>query len=189
MTLIFITGGVRSGKSAFAENYAQKISQEIDGKRIVYIATGVATDSEMLVRILRHQVDRRASSYSWHTIEEPYRVDYAMQQLTTGDVALWDCVTTWLTNCFYEGYDTGTPCVEKQGCVERKIVTMKKALLAAKRASIPLIIVSNELLDEPPYAFHEVELYRQYLGELHQWFVSEAEEVYELDYGIAKRWK
>ena len=54
---------------------------------------------------------------------------------------------------------------------------------------IALVIVSNELQDELPYPDGETELYRRYLGELHQWFVSQAKEVYELDYGLIKKWK
>jgi len=42
LKLILITGGVRSGKSSFAEKLAAKL-----GEKIVFIATAQALDEEM----------------------------------------------------------------------------------------------------------------------------------------------
>lgn len=188
MPLIFITGGVRSGKSAFAEQLVLK-QGELNGGRLVYLATGVATDDEMQKRIQRHQHDRHVSEKRWHTIEAPYDIVGALASFHFRDIVLWDCVTTWLTNCFYEGFDRGQPCIEQKGCVERKIALMKEAVMGALQKNVMLVVVSNEVLDEPAAPFEEVVQYRKYLGELHQWFVALASEVYELDYSIAKKWK
>ncbi|MFJ7954166.1 bifunctional adenosylcobinamide kinase/adenosylcobinamide-phosphate guanylyltransferase [Lysinibacillus sp. NPDC096418] len=191
MPLIFITGGVRSGKSYFAEQaaVAQYQNEPFKQKRLVYVASGVATDNEMEKRIIRHQADRLAQEVSWHTIEAPYRVDLAFSELAAGDVALWDCVTTWLTNAFYEGFDSGTPCVGKPGCLKEKLRVMKESVVTLLKKKVTLFVVSNELFDEPSYTSEEVELYRQMLGELHQWFVSVANTAYEMDYGVVKKWK
>lgn len=189
MTLIFITGGVRSGKSAFAEQFVRQLSTTRPYQRFVYVATGVATDEEMCKRIARHQQDRLADCYDWHTLEAPYDIERAFATLQQGDIVLWDCVTTWLTNCFYEGYESGTCCFEQNGCVQQKMANMKAAVLQIMDKKIPLVVVSNELLDEAPTIYEEVEMYRQYLGHLHQWFVMQATEVYEFDYGIFKKWK
>jgi adenosylcobinamide kinase/adenosylcobinamide-phosphate guanylyltransferase len=51
--LIFITGGARSGKSAFALNLADSM-----GKRKCYLATAQALDSEMEERIAKHKAER-----------------------------------------------------------------------------------------------------------------------------------
>ena len=66
--LTFISGGVRSGKSSYAEKLLVNEAQK-NGGRLVYIASGVATDSEMQARIERHKSDR--STHSWTTIEQP----------------------------------------------------------------------------------------------------------------------
>lgn len=191
MPLIFITGGVRSGKSNFAEQAAvtQYQNEPLREKRLVYVASGVATDREMEKRIIRHRKDRLEQGVPWHTIEAPYDVNVAFGQLVAGDVVLWDCVTTWLTNVFYEGYDTGTPCVEKPGCLEEKLRLMQESIVTLLEKKVTLFVVSNELFDEPPYTSEEVELYRQMLGKLHQWFVSVANDAYEMNYGIVKKWK
>lgn len=191
MPLIFITGGVRSGKSHFAEKaaVAQYQNEPLREKRLVYVASGVATDEEMEKRIKRHQEDRLAQVVSWETIEAPYQIDEAFSKLVAGDIVLWDCVTTWLTNAFYEGFDTGKPCVEKSGCLESKLRLMKEAVETLLEKKVTLFVVSNELFDEPPYKSDEVELYRETLGKLHQWFVSVANDAYEMNYGIVKKWK
>lgn len=68
--------------------------------RLIYIASGVALDHEMEKRIVRHQADRRAQNIQWLTIEAPYDIANTLHKLADGDVVLWDCVTTWLTNAF-----------------------------------------------------------------------------------------
>ena len=56
-----ITGGVRSGKSGFAQGEATRL-----GGRIGYIATAQAFDEEMRARIQKHREDRPAA---WRTFE------------------------------------------------------------------------------------------------------------------------
>ena len=189
MPMVFVTGGVRSGKSAYAEQFVHRLGPQLNCNRYVYVATGVATDNEMKKRINRHREDREQAEHHWYTMEAPYSIAEALQNLQLGDIVLWDCLTTWLTNCLYEGYDRGTPCVAIPGCVDVKIARMKASVSEVNAKGIALVIVSNELQDELPYPDGETELYRRYLGELHQWFVSQAKEVYELDYGLIKKWK
>lgn len=121
MALIFITGGVRSGKSHFAEQAALQHyeAQACTAKRLLYLASGIALDHEMEKRILRHQADRQAQPIQWLTVEAPYVISEVFETLQDGDVVLWDCVTTWLTNAFYEGYDKGTPCLQQPGCLAK----------------------------------------------------------------------
>ena len=61
--MILVTGGARSGKSAFAE----KLARESGGK-VAYIATAEAWDAEMEHRIALHR-SRRPSD--WQTYEAP----------------------------------------------------------------------------------------------------------------------
>ncbi|WP_155590861.1 bifunctional adenosylcobinamide kinase/adenosylcobinamide-phosphate guanylyltransferase [Lysinibacillus cavernae] len=191
MPLIFITGGVRSGKSRFAEQTAIQHyqAQPETEKRLLYLASGVALDGEMEKRILRHQTDRQTQPCQWLTLEVPYAIAEVLETLRDGDVVLWDCVTTWLTNAFYEGYDSGTPCLNQPGCIEDKLQVVKQAIQLLLNKDVTFLVVSNELFDEPPYDSDEVELYRRTLGQFHQWFVAIAQEAYEMNYGIVKRWK
>ena len=68
MTLIL--GGARSGKSTYAENLAR----EQDGS-VLYVATAIAFDEEMRVRIARHKMERPSH---WHTLEAPTQTGAAI---------------------------------------------------------------------------------------------------------------
>ena len=58
--MILVTGGDRSGKSAFAEDLAKKANGNV-----LYIATAKVTDEEMEHRILKHK--QRRPEY-WDTL-------------------------------------------------------------------------------------------------------------------------
>lgn len=89
--IILVTGGARSGKSSFAENYVT-----IHGKDIAYIATSQIYDDEMAYRVKLHQ-QRRPSS--WTTFESPFDAHLAINKaLKTHDTILFDCLTLYLSN-------------------------------------------------------------------------------------------
>jgi adenosylcobinamide kinase/adenosylcobinamide-phosphate guanylyltransferase len=89
--LYFITGGARSGKSAFAE----KLAGDLAGKR-AYLATAQALDAEMVERIEHH---RRRRGDAWDTFEEPLAVAELVRKLSGRyQVLLLDCLTLWLSN-------------------------------------------------------------------------------------------
>ncbi|WP_052126055.1 bifunctional adenosylcobinamide kinase/adenosylcobinamide-phosphate guanylyltransferase [Ureibacillus massiliensis] len=185
--LIFICGGVRSGKSAFALEYAELIGQKLNNPSYVYIASGVAFDEEMKQRIVRHQVDRESSLIKWNTIEIFAELSKEHLNFTNNNIVVWDCITTWLTNVLYktEQFQMDRRMTE----IEKFIEGFKECLLQWKTQEVNAIIVSNEVFDELSSKFHEVNLYREILGQLHQWIVSISDEAYEMDYSIYKRWK
>ena len=55
--IVLVTGGARSGKSAYAERRAA----ELGGERVTYVATAQALDAEMERRIARHRAERPAA--------------------------------------------------------------------------------------------------------------------------------
>ena len=180
--MIFITGGVRSGKSAFAEQYALKMDAQ---KHYYYIATGVAFDEEMKKRIFRHQQDRIEQDIPWTTVEMQVEVPMQLKQLSVNDVVLFECVTTWLSNVLYrsEGNDTRSETIHN--CIE----SLQKQLLDWQAQGATIIVVSNEVLDELPSKYEEVNLYRKLLGNMHQWLVQHSKEAYEVQFQLVQRWK
>ena len=66
MELMLVTGGVRSGKSRWAQGEALARG----GEEVTVIATAEPVDDEMRERIAAHRRDRPAG---WHTIEAPAR--------------------------------------------------------------------------------------------------------------------
>lgn len=180
--MIFITGGVRSGKSAFAEKIAIQHGQE---KQYYYIATGVAFDEEMKARIKRHQLDREQQGIHWHTIEMQVAIPSEIEQLSENDVVLFECITTWLSNVLYKSETA----IERSEYIKYSIEMLQNKLINWHARGAKIIIVSNEVLDELPSKYEEVNLYRKLLGELHQWVVSQCDEAYEVQFQLVQRWK
>ena len=170
---VFISGGVRSGKSAFAENY---IIQHKKQRQPVYIASGVAFDEEMENRIKRHQQDRQHGS--WLTVEVPNVFPQIFQQFNTSHILLWDCITTWLTNILVESLP-----------VDNMLAQFKAQLQQWRSEGVSFVIVSNEVLDAGISQYEFTAHYQQLLGQLNQWLVAFCDEAYELEYGLVKRWK
>ncbi|MEK4424655.1 bifunctional adenosylcobinamide kinase/adenosylcobinamide-phosphate guanylyltransferase [Solibacillus sp. FSL K6-1523] len=180
--MIFITGGVRSGKSAFAERFVQRYGQDA---RYIYVATGVAFDREMEARIKRHQLDREQQGLHWLTVEMQVEIPAAMKQLNAQHVLLFECVTTWLANVLYH---TETLDNREQRIADY-ILAFQEQLLAWQQQGVRVVIVSNEILDEPRSPFDEVELYRKLIGQFHQWIVTHCESAYEVQYQLVQQWK
>ncbi|MEQ8174725.1 MAG: bifunctional adenosylcobinamide kinase/adenosylcobinamide-phosphate guanylyltransferase [Syntrophomonadaceae bacterium] len=161
--LIFITGGVRSGKSS----YAQKIADSAGGK-VYYIATLIPGDEEMQARVVEHQ-KRRPDS--WITIEEdcnPARVIKAYDQI--GAVFLIDCLTMLVNNLMFSGESPPG---------EESILNQIEDLAETSSASeATVIIVSNEVGGGIVPADPLSRAYRDALGRANQIVSRRADEVY-----------
>lgn len=118
-----VLGGARSGKSKFAESWAQARR-----KNKIYIATGQAFDEEMSHRIEHHKKQR---GDGWTLVEEPIALaDVARAHDTSHHVILVDCLTLWVSNCMHAGH------VEQE---KHNLLTLIPHL------SADLILVSNEV--------------------------------------------
>ncbi|HVN68372.1 MAG TPA: bifunctional adenosylcobinamide kinase/adenosylcobinamide-phosphate guanylyltransferase [Candidatus Binatia bacterium] len=103
MAVVFITGPVRSGKSAFGVRLALE-----SGREVTYIATaaGEPEDAEWRARLMRHVRDRPAS---WRTVETA-AMSRAAQIALFRDAApdsclLVDALGTWLAARIAERMD------------------------------------------------------------------------------------
>ncbi|MGH6953741.1 MAG: bifunctional adenosylcobinamide kinase/adenosylcobinamide-phosphate guanylyltransferase [Alphaproteobacteria bacterium] len=90
-----IVGGVRSGKSRYAEEQAR-----VSGLGVVYVATAQVAmseaDPEMAARIARHRARR---SHDWVLIEEPLALAQVLAlQAARSRFVIVDCLTLWLSN-------------------------------------------------------------------------------------------
>ncbi len=97
--ITFILGGVKSGKSAYALEQANRY----DGKK-VFIATAEARDEDMIERIARHKGERGPL---WETIEEPLNIKDALSNLPDPNrVVIIDCLTLWVSNLLEVGKES-----------------------------------------------------------------------------------
>jgi len=164
--ITFITGGARSGKSAFAEGLALRLP----GRR-AYLATAQALDAEMLARIEHH---RRRRGDAWDTFEEPLAVAELVRKLNGRyDVLLLDCLTLWLSNVIAR--------VATDGDVAERVEDLAAAIGTYAGASL---IVSNEvglgIVPENPLARR----FRDLAGFLNQRIARAADEAYLMASGI-----
>jgi adenosylcobinamide kinase / adenosylcobinamide-phosphate guanylyltransferase len=98
--IILITGGSRSGKSDFAQKWAEAIP----GPR-AYVATCPVIDPEMEERIRKHRDARRGKG--WETIEETVDLAGVIRRAGGYRLLLVDCLTLWINNLFYEAERQG----------------------------------------------------------------------------------
>lgn len=95
MSMTLLLGGARSGKSAMAVRLA-----EASGAPVTFIATALAGDDEMALRIARHQESRPVE---WTTVEAPVDLLGAVRSATGGDFLVVDCLTVWVSNLLGQG--------------------------------------------------------------------------------------
>lgn len=179
--LVFISGGVRSGKSTFAEKFAQAYGKE---STLHYIATSVRTDAEMNERIIRHRMDREQAAHKWHTLEQPRALEEIVGHFTTTDVILIDCLTIWLSNELFR--ENRWKSAEASKNLYKK---MSQTIDALHQQCKHVIIVSNEIFSEGIPEDEGSQRYLYTLGKLHQYIVSKAEKAYCADYGIIRLMK
>ena len=125
--LVLVTGGVRSGKSS----YAQRIA-ESSGAKVFYIATAEALDADMKKRITSH---KRSRSKTWFTVEEPIRIVKAIKSLPEGNKAvILDCLTLFISNLIHKGLTDAQVYSE-----------IKKIIKSLRKKAALSIIVTNEV--------------------------------------------
>ncbi|MBO8162898.1 MAG: bifunctional adenosylcobinamide kinase/adenosylcobinamide-phosphate guanylyltransferase [Brevibacillus sp.] len=91
MSIVLVLGGIRSGKSAYAEELARRRG----GDSVLYVATGRSTDREMEQRIAQHKLRR---PNQWKTCEEPVALPAAISVYPKCQVVLVDTLSGWLAN-------------------------------------------------------------------------------------------
>ena len=183
--LIFVTGGVRSGKSSFAEKLAIERSKT---RHIHYVATSLPSDNVMRERILRHQARRNESAFQWTTWEVGADIEHLHRRVTDHHVMLLDCLTTLVNQTlFHFDGDNYTLLNASERC--RLFHTLLNELDCLQH-NRTLIVVSNEIFyDMASFSHSSTFVYAEILGKLHQAIVKKANEVYLCENGIPLRMK
>ena len=162
--LTLILGGVRAGKSSYAQRLAAQ------GRRVLFVATAEAGDAEIEARIRAHQASRPAD---WETLEEPLDLVAALAPvLHRYDTVLLDCLTLWVSNLLLSGnyYDIPSE--------------VERLLELYRESDASWAVVSNEVgLGVVPMT----ELGRAFadeLGRANQLVAAEADAVYFMAAGL-----
>ncbi len=167
MTIIFIAGGARSGKSRKGEELAISLAGL---SKPIFIATAEAVDDEMKSRIEKHQHDRGTA---FELIEEAKDLTKVLTQVNPEATVLVDCLTLWLSNNMM-GEETDTN---------------QSVILAARARKGATIFISNEV-GEGIVPMHPVSRqFRDLSGIMNQEFARAADKVYFMKFGIAQELK
>jgi len=163
MVVALIGGGARSGKSRFAQEYAERRFE-----RPALVATAQALDEEMAARIARHRSER---SPRWGTIEEPLEIVAAMQrEFGRFDGFVVDCLTLWLNNILPDG-------------AENEVASLVDGLTAGP----PVVLVTNEVGCGIVPDNELARRFRDLAGILNRRCAEAAQEVYWMAFGIPLR--
>ncbi len=122
--IYYITGGERSGKSTYAQNLALSLSNTPK-----YVATSRHWGGDHEDRIDRHKADR---DNRWVNVEEEKEI---ANTIDSGEVAVIDCVTLWLTNYF----------VDTKNDIEMSLKLAKAEFDKLRSINATIIIISNEI--------------------------------------------
>lgn len=164
--LVFISGGVRSGKSSFAVSLAKR-----EGKEVTFVATAKPIDREMVEKIKKH---KRSRPKNWLTLEVERSLIEEIKG-ARGDTLLLDCLTLYVSQI-----------LSSKGEISREDILkeIRSFIEFAKNSFSLTIVVTNEVgsgvIPEKPVGrkFSEI------LGEVNQLVAKSSDEAYLLVSGI-----
>ncbi len=170
--IVLVTGGCRSGKSAYAEQLAESLPPPW-----LYVATAPASDEEMQRRIQQHR--RARHGRGWETVEEQLDLAGVFAGNGQHNVLLVDCLTLWVNNLMYYADQAGRQVAEADVAEQCDHV-----LKAAESRRGTVIFVSNEvgLGVVPEHA--QARRYRDLIGRANQIIAARADAATLLCCGI-----
>ena len=159
-SVTLVLGGVRSGKSRFAQQLAER------SDRVTFVATAERRDDEeMRLKIDRHRAERPST---WVTIEEPLELARAIHSSgSICDLILVDCLTLFAANLL-EAHS------EDETKLQSRIEDLCTAL---KSASCSVVLVSNEVGSGVVPAYALGRRFRDLVGEINQRVAAVADDV------------
>jgi adenosylcobinamide kinase/adenosylcobinamide-phosphate guanylyltransferase len=182
--VILITGGVRSGKSAFAERLAKGHSGASGS--VLYVATSRVWDDEMAARVASHQAQRPPT---WRTVEEPLDLAGAVGSAGDASALIVESIDSWVGNRLMDANPVHGEHLDRQA-----VASLEHDLLADARGHVQthrqrrgaraLILVTLEagMGVVPPYPLGRA--FRDLLGRVNSALAAEANRVYLLVAGL-----
>jgi adenosylcobinamide kinase/adenosylcobinamide-phosphate guanylyltransferase len=184
--IIFCTGGIRSGKSAYALRLAEGARSK------VFIATAEGRDEEMRQRILAHERERGPA---WRTLEVPASLslelpDFMREALSLGEVLVLDCLSTWVSGCLEAlAGRSRRPARSGAECARAILDIFALSISILRKAEARAVLVSAETgLGLVPLSA-EGRLFVDVLGKVNQFAAASCDEAYFLVSSLPLRLK
>ncbi len=173
---IFVLGGVKSGKSMFAQCGAKALHETAEGA-LKYIATMHPGDAEDELRIRRHIHDRRG--WGFETIEEERDAARVFPLIGAQDTILLDSVTSYVQN---NVFGAGAVSAVSAGALSNDL----KALLCRPKHAVA---VSDYIFSDAETFGKGTLYYMKLLGEVHRAVADASDVVIECASSGIKIWK
>jgi adenosylcobinamide kinase/adenosylcobinamide-phosphate guanylyltransferase len=158
-SVTLVLGGVRSGKSRYAQQLAEQ------SRHVVFVATAKITDDEMNAKITRHREERPKE---WLTVEEPLELAKVLvEQEPTCEVIVVDCLTIFAANLM-------EAVGEDSAALESRI---EEVCAALRTIQCNVVLVSNEVGSGVVPAYPLGRRYRDLLGGINQKVAAIADDV------------
>jgi len=164
MAHVLVTGGVRSGKSRYAEQLLA------DAEQVTYLAAGYPTgaDPEWNARVAAHQLHRPAS---WRTVET---LELAQGVREADGPVLIDCLGTWLTRTLDAWDAWELPVADWEPRLNQEVVELASVITTHAH---DVVVVTNEvgwgLVSEYPAG----RVFADQLGRLNQVIAAACDQV------------
>lgn len=162
---VFISGGSKNGKSAFAQRLALKLS---GGENLYYIATMIPSDGEDRERIARHVAERWGLGFE--TVERGRDILGCLENMGPEATVLLDSVTALLSN---EMFPPGAP--PDSASPGRVAAELTKLLPSVKQA----IFVSDYIYSDAYLYDGYTELFRRGLADIDRTLAARCDAVVE----------
>lgn len=170
MTLII--GGSGSGKSAFAEQYVEKIAK---GRKKYYIATMKVYDEEGQRKVEKHRAQRKGKGFC--TIECPTETERAVNGVTEKEsVVLLECMSNLVANEMFTERE-----IREKNIVVSEIL---QGIQILQEKTEEVVIVTNNISEEGTSYDATTVNYMEALGEINTSLAGESDRVIEVVVGI-----
>ena len=170
-----VLGGIRSGKSAYAEELAASSREPV-----LYVATGQAFDEEMAGRIRRHR-ERRPPN--WKTLEEPLSLpeslEHSLEANTEVGIILLDSVDVWVSNLMLAREEEETDATERIA-----LESLDTILALCRQRAKKAVLVSTEVGLSPVAPNRLGRQFQDLLGTVNLRVAAQADEVFLVVAGI-----
>lgn len=189
MALIYLTGGAKSGKSRFAEELL--LGMNNGNQKNIYLATSVAFDEEMKVKVALHK-ERRQDK--WLTVEGYKNFNETLKDVLSDerkDNMLVDCLTNMISNIIFEEQDINWDKPSEKDFEKCNISVEKQVneLINVINRFENAVIVSNELGMGIVPGYPLGRYFRDIAGKMNQKIAEIADEAYFVVSGIPMKIK
>lgn len=180
MSVTFVIGGARSGKSTFAEKKAKEYAD-----KVLYLATSVITDQSMADRVRKHQEQRPKS---WSTLEMYSNFEDLAnhKEFKECEAVIIDCITTLIGNFMFDSkidFDSCGP--EEVNKLEKKVTMEVLSLIeVCNKNNKKLVIVSNETGMGVVPSYYMGNYFRDMSGRINREVADKADFMYFIFSGI-----